>query len=120
MSKNIFLDLSFKYRNALAKFRCSSHSLMVEKGRHMNLDRPYRNCPLCVQRNAYVLEDEYHFLMVCPQYEDLRYKFFPENMITNVSLNKFYQFLTSKKKLIITSLAKYLFYAFKKRKLLLE
>ena len=94
---------------------------MVEKGRRMHLDRPYLNCPLYVQRNAYVLEDEYHFLMVCPQYEDLRYNFFPEkNMITNVSLNKFYQFLTSKNELIITSLAKYLFYAFKKRKLLLE
>ena len=46
--------------------------------------------------------------------------FIPENMITNVSLNKFYQFLTSKNELIITSLAKYLFYAFKKHKLLLE
>ena len=96
IEKYSFLDLSFKYRNALAKFRCSSHDLMIEKGRHMHLDRLYRICPLCVRRNAYVLEDEYHFLMVCPQNEDIRYKFFPDNMIDNVSLNKFYSFLTSK------------------------
>ena len=45
--------------------------------------------------------------------------FFPDNII-DVSLNKFYSFLTSKNELVITSLAKYLYYAFKKRKLLLE
>ena len=40
VEKYLFLDLSFKFRNALAKFRCLSHSLMIEKGRHMGLDRP--------------------------------------------------------------------------------
>ena len=34
--------------------------------------------------------------MVCPEYEDLRYNFFTENMLTNVNLNKFYSFMTSK------------------------
>ena len=93
---------------------------MIEKGRHTDLDRLYRNCPLCIQRNVYILEDEYHFLMVCPEYEDLRYNFFPENMLTNVNLNKFYSFMTSKNEHVITSLAKYLFHAFQKRKSLLE
>ena len=45
---------------------------MIEKGRHMGLDTLYRNCPFYIQRNAYTLEDEYHLLMVCPQYEDIR------------------------------------------------
>ena len=40
-------------------------------------------------------------------------RFFPDNMIDNVSLNKFYSFVTSKNELVITSLAKYLYYAFK-------
>ena len=40
VEKYLFLDLSFEYRNALAKLIWSSHSLMVEKGRHMHLDRP--------------------------------------------------------------------------------
>lgn len=93
---------------------------MIEKGRHMGLDRSYRNCPFCIKRNAYTLEDEYHFLMVCPEYEDIRYNFFPENMMENVSLNKFYSFISSKNALVIVSLAKYLYYAFKKRKSLLN
>ena len=81
---------------------------MIEKGRHIYIYRLYRVCPLCVRRNAYALEDEYHFLMVCPQYEDIRYRFFSGNMIDNQRLNKFYSFLTSKNELVIKSLAKYL------------
>lgn len=120
VEKYLCLDLPFKFRNALAKFRCSSHCLMIEKGRHMGLDRSYRNCPLCIKRNAYTLEDEYHFLMVCPEYEDIRYNLFPENMMENVSLNKFYSFVSSNNASVIASLAKYMYYAFKRRKSLLD
>ena len=86
----------------------------------MDIDRIYRNCQLCLKRNVYSIEDEYHFLMVCPYYEDIRYKYFPDSMLENVSLNKFYNFLKSKNDMIITSLAKYLYYAFKQRKILLD
>ena len=34
VEKYLTLDLCFKLRQALAKFRCSSHSLTIEKGRH--------------------------------------------------------------------------------------
>lgn len=59
--KYLCLDLSFKLRNVLAKFRCSSHCLMINKGRHTGLDRSYQNCPFSIKRNAYTLENEYHF-----------------------------------------------------------
>ena len=58
--------------------------------------------------------------MVFPQYEDIQYKLFPENMMYNVSLNKFYNFVTSKNESVIMSLAKHLYYAFKNRKPLLD
>ena len=54
--KYLAVDISYKFRQALAKLRCSSHSLMFEKGRHMGLDRPYRNCPLCIKRNIYTIK----------------------------------------------------------------
>lgn len=110
------LNLSFKFRNALAKFRCSTHSLMIEKGRHTGLDRIYRNCPICLQRNIYTVEDEYHFLMICPEYDLIRYEFFPENMLVNICLDKFYKFVSSKNEETVTSLGKYLYYAFERRK----
>ena len=57
---------------------------MTERGRHIGLDRIYRNCPICLKRNVYTLEDEYHFSMVCPDYDNIRLDFFPSNMVENV------------------------------------
>ena len=119
VEKYLTLDLCFKFRQALAKFRCSSHNLMIEKGRHLDLDRIFRNCPFCLKRNIYTIEDEYHFLMVCPQYEDIRYIYFPENMLNYVTIDKFYSFISSRNEQMITSLAKYLYYAFERRKIML-
>ena len=39
VEKYLSLDIPYKFRNALAKFRCSAHSLMIEKGRHSGIDR---------------------------------------------------------------------------------
>ena len=89
---------------------------MIEKGRHLVLDRPLRNCRSCVNRNVYTIEDEYNFLMVCPQYEDIRYKYFPENMLLHVNLDKFYSFINSKNADVIIALGKFLYYAFKRQK----
>ena len=119
VEKYLTLELCFKFRQALAKFRCSSHNLMIEKGRHLDLDRIFRNCPFCLKRNIYTIEDEYHFLMVCPQYEDIRYIYFPENMLNYVTIDKFYNFISSRNEQMITSLAKYLYYAFERRKIMI-
>ena len=67
------LDVLFpKARNILAKFRCSAHNLMVEQGRFINVGRCNRICQFC---NMNCIEDEYHFLLVCPVYRDLRHKY---------------------------------------------
>ena len=50
---------------------------MIENGRHLGIDRNFRNCPICLTRNVYVTGDEFHFMMVCPEYEPLRYELFP-------------------------------------------
>ena len=49
VEKYLTLDLSFKYKRILANFRCSPHCLMIERGRHIGLDRIYRNCPICLK-----------------------------------------------------------------------
>ena len=58
--------LNFRYRQALSKLRCSSHSLEIETGRHNNTPRTSRICEKCSMN---VLENEYH---VCPFYRELR------------------------------------------------
>ena len=76
VEKYLFIDLSFLCRKTLANFRCSSHNLQTEKGRHQNIEREYRFCPFCLERNVYTIEDELHFFMLCPMYNDLRNQYF--------------------------------------------
>jgi len=62
-------------RKALSKIRTSSHSLEIERGRHSKpkTDRNLRICKLC---NSNQVEDEYHFIMQCSLYNDLREELF--------------------------------------------
>ena len=57
-----------KKRIAFTKLRLSNHMLMIEKGRHLNIERTQRFCPFCPN----FVEDERHFLLVCNQYRYIR------------------------------------------------
>ena len=61
-----------KYKIALSRFRLSSHKLEIERGRHRDINRDERKCKMCTLN---VIENENHFLLVCPKYYDLRRKF---------------------------------------------
>ena len=56
---------NIKERTALTKFRMSNSVLMIEKGRHQNIDKNLRFCPFCIDK----VEDEKHFLLECPTYK---------------------------------------------------
>lgn len=60
----------FKYRKMLTKLRTSSHLLEIEHGRHIGKAESQRLCKTC---NS--IESEYHFIMICPIYHELRAKF---------------------------------------------
>ena len=49
-----------KIRTYITKLRLSNHSLMIEIGRHKNINREMRICPLCHKG----IEDEMHFLFI--------------------------------------------------------
>ena len=55
-----------KSRQSLTKFRLSNHMLNIEKGRHTTPKTPkeLRFCPFCPNK----VEDEVHFLLICPTY----------------------------------------------------
>ena len=63
-------------RSILAKIRLSAHNHAVQKGRHNNIFRPNRICPVCSTGSV---ENEDHFLLKCTAYRQLREEFFPEN-----------------------------------------
>ena len=110
------IDLSYTLRKTLSNFRCSSHALMIEKGRHLSIDRDLRFCPLCIKNNIYVVEDEFHFFFECNEYEIFRQTFFKPNWLNNRSLNKFYIILSLKDEKSLFIIARYLSIAFARRK----
>ena len=61
-------------RKCLSRFRCSNHCLQIEAGRRGPIKVPLaeRVCKMC---NLDAIEDEDHFLLVCPAYAHLRDKF---------------------------------------------
>jgi len=60
----------YKFRRELTRLRVSAHRLEVETGRwHKPRAIPYpdRKCIACNK-----LEDEFHFMLECPLYKDIR------------------------------------------------
>ena len=64
--KYIHVVTNTKHKISLCRFRVSSHSLMIEKGRHARpkIERLDRKCPFCKTE----VEDECHFITRCPLY----------------------------------------------------
>ena len=81
-----------KHRAALAKLRLSSHSLAIETGRHSCIPRENRKCFVCDLND---IEDEYHFIIICPFYRDLRKDYIPNYYVRRPSMQKFIDLLKS-------------------------
>ena len=73
-------------RKQLAKLRTSNHDLMIEKGRHHGTEVTTTACEQCDMQRV---EDEYHFLLECPKYDDLRLKYLPRHYVNYPDRCKF-------------------------------
>ena len=69
-----------KYLIAFSKFICSNHQLAIEQGRHSEILMADRICVLCNARNCVVVEDEYHFLLICDDYKLLRHRYVTKHL----------------------------------------
>ena len=88
----------------LAKFRCSNHSLLIETGRHCNIELAERKCSLCGK-----IEDEIHFSVECPRYDTTRNKFFRDFNISCVEMNTtFIRLFTSREPNLLKRLARFI------------
>ena len=100
--------LNKNIRTALTRFRLSSHDLAIESGRYDDTPRSDRLCKFC---NLNVVENEYHFLLVCPLYIDIRKKYFNSYYCHWPTLKKFENLMSTKSKCKINNLAKYVYFA---------
>lgn len=115
------MPLPYNYKRLLANFRCSGHDLMIEKGRHSNIDRASRFCKHCEAQNIYRIEDEIHFLITCPMFADLRRQLFRDDWNTNAQANQlFATIMSDTRQDSVFALARFLNSAFELRKSLIE
>ena len=104
------------FRNALVSLRLSTHSLLIEKGRDTGLSVEQIICPF----GCKCIEDEYHFVLVCPKYLHFRIKFIPEYYFNPPFEWKFLLLMKSEKPFTLNNLGKYTFFAMKERRRLLD
>ena len=94
-----------KFKFALSCIRVSAHRLAVEAGRwHQPNKIPYneRKCQLCN-----TLEDEFHFLLECPLYYDLRKSLIDKYYWKHPNMIKFIDLLKSENENTLRKLAIY-------------
>ena len=99
-----------KFRIALTKIRVSSHRLEIEMGRWARPERIEfydRRCKLCNK-----LEDEFHFVLECPLYDDFRKQYIGQYYFRRPSMFEFIKLVSSKRKSQVKNLATFIFKAF--------
>ena len=103
-----------QWRSYISKFRLSSHSLRIETGRH-GQNRIVRNQRLCFACNMNEVEDEYHFLLVCPFFADVRKLFLKKYFYTRPSMLKYKKLMNTNNKGVLLNLAKFIKEGFSRR-----
>ena len=91
-----------KHRKALTRLRLSSHSLRIESGRYdKKCPTSERKCIFCTSNE---IEDEYHFVLICNFYTELREKYIKKYYYVRPSMAKFIELLNSNSESILKKL----------------
>ena len=125
--KNYKLSFDFEHylnilpnelKEALSLLRLSSHQLCIETGRYSQnwVDRAQRICTLC---NKSDIEDEYHFVLVCPVYSILKQKYIRPYYYNRPSVYKFTLLMQTKQQGVLQKLEKYVYESFRLRSTLM-
>ena len=106
-----------KHRMAMTRLRLSSHNLNIEEGRYSSTPREERICSLCKKD----VEDETHFLIICPMYNNIKHHLSEHNDILTSNLyscqDKAVKLMTCRD---LNSVAKYAHKAFEDRNVMLD
>ena len=76
---------NISHRNILTRFRTSKHKLHIETGRYTCPITPVEN-RICSHCNSKSVEDEFHFLMYCPRFENHRRELFSNVLNYNAAV----------------------------------
>ena len=110
-----YLDmLSSDLRLYISRFRLSAHSLRIQSGRFVRnaIPRNERYCLCCQTAN---IEDIFHFILVCPCYNELRESYINNYYYRRPSMYKLTELFKSSSLSILLNLSKYIKLALKRR-----
>lgn len=112
-SYKIYLDVIKveKFRTAFSRFRMSSHRLQIEVGRWHKPQPVPLNERKCLYCN--IIEDEFHFVLECQKYNDIRKRYINKYYWGRPNIPKFVELITSSNSKTIKNLAAYIVEAFK-------
>jgi hypothetical protein len=94
-------------RKFITKIRVSAHNLRIHSGRfgRDRVPREERKCQYC---NTQDIEDEFHFILKCKKYDDIRKKYIKPFYWKSPNMIKFIELLKSQNKKDLVNLGKYL------------
>lgn len=103
-------------RRNFTRLRLSAHNLRIQSERYkrMPIERQSRLCQICHKNQ---IEDEFHFILECSEFRDLRHQYIKRYFYTRPSMAKLLDLFNSNNKAILTNLCKYVNAALLKRKL---
>jgi hypothetical protein len=101
------LDLNTReFRRLFFLLRTGELPLRRNTGRWVGLPKTERICQFC---NLHMIEDEYHFVFICPLYTDLRIKYIRNSNI--YSMQTFYQLLSTRNTQVLVNVYTFVKYA---------
>ena len=90
------INLPVKYRQALSRFHCASHTLNVELGRQNKIPFKQRICQFCFQNeNVSVVECEFHVFFCCKRFDGIRNSYLFNWYSYDRNLPNFYTIMSS-------------------------
>jgi hypothetical protein len=106
---------NISHRNILTRFRISNYKLHIETGRYTRPITPVEN-RICSNCNSKSVEDEIHFLMCCPKFENHRRELFSNVLNYNAAIlsaeDKFVWLLSNEDPSCVRELAKFIHSSF--------
>ena len=103
-----YLDiLPCKYRFYFCRLRLSVHPLRIQTGRYARNNTP-REQRYCLSCNKFDLEDEYHFVCVCPFFQNIRIQYIKKYYFVKPSMFKFTDLLSTNNRNVLINLSKYI------------
>ena len=88
------------------RLRLSVHPLRVQTGRY-DRNRIPKNERYCLCCNSGDIEDEFHFICICPCFVDLRKQYLKKHYYQRPSMFKFLELISSNNKTVLYKISKY-------------